>query len=102
MKDTKVMRVKVPTKLQVRSEPSFDGSVVAHLDNKAVIEVSTKVDTPEGSWYKVETYIPPVEKSKRGYKLGFGTTDSPFHFKNAVWVYGKYLKRAIRFDRLYG
>ena len=51
MKDTKIMRVKVPTKLQVRSEPSFDGSVVAHLDNKAVIEVSTKVDTPEERCY---------------------------------------------------
>lgn len=102
MKDTKVMRVKVPTRLRVRAAPSFDGRIIALLDNRARVEVSEKITNLDGVWYKVETYLPPISKSKRNYKLEFGDADCPFHFKNAVWVNAKYLKRTMIFAKLYG
>lgn len=102
MKDTKVMRVKVPTRLRVRAAPSFDGRIVALLDNKARVEVSEKITNRDGVWYKVDAYLPPISKLKGHYKLEFGDADSPFHFKNVVWVNAKYLKRTMRFDKLYG
>lgn len=101
-KDITMMRVKVPTKLKVRAAPNFDGRVVALLANKATVQVSEKITNSDGVWYKVDAYLPPISKSKRNYKLEFGDADCPFHFKNPVWVYGKYLKNTMRFDRLYG
>lgn len=101
-KDFTIMRVKVPTKLRVRSEPSIAGRVVALLANKAIVEVSKRVDTPEGSWYKVDAYIPPVSKSKQNFKLEFGCPDMPFRFEDAVWVYAKYLKKVRKFNTLFG
>ena len=100
--DITIMRVKVPTKLKVRAAPSFDGPVVALLGNKAIVQVSEKITNSDGVWYKVDAYLPPISKLKGHYKLEFGDADSPFHFKNVVWVNAKYLKRTMRFDRLYG
>lgn len=100
-KDITIMRVKVPTKLKVRAAPSFDGRVVALLANKGIVEVSEKITNPDGTWCKVETYIPPISRSRAHYKLEFGDADSPLPFKNPVWVNAKYLKRTVRFPKLF-
>ena len=101
-KDITMMRVKVPTKLKVRAAPSFDGRVVALLANKAIVQVSGKITNSDGVWYKVDAYIHPVSKSKQDFKLEFGCPDTPFRFKDAVWVYAKYLKKIRRFNTLFG
>ena len=90
------MRVKVPTKLRVRTEPSLCGRIVSILDNKAVIDVGEKIETADGVWYRLEAIYFPT-KSKSGFPITWEKhiidEERKIKVRNPRWVCGKYLRR---------
>ena len=105
----KKMRVKVPTRLRIRVEPSLTGRAVASFANNTLVEVGRRVDTTDGVWYQVEAYYTPkVEYTDTAYPMKHLKEDlySRIEVRRERWVYAKYLRRihpwqAKRF-KLYG
>ena len=70
------MRVKVPTKLHVRSGPGLEYRILDALDNKTVIEVTEQ----SNGWYRIQAFY--LEKDNYRVTL-----------RRDAWVCGKYLRK---------
>ena len=93
--ETKKMKVKVPTKLRIRVEPSWTGRTIGTLDNKAIIEVGERIRTADGDWYKLEAVYSTLSKDVGG---GYPMKLIPdairrIPVRKERWVCAKYVKR---------
>lgn len=69
-----LMKVKVPTKLRVRTAPNFESQVRGFLHNKTIVNVEEPID----GWAKLNWYL---------------VGDMKIRCSNACFVYAKYLKK---------
>ena len=104
--ELKKMRVRVPTKLNIRTEPSLQGRVIGLLDNKTIVEVGEKIDTADGVWYRLEAFYYP--KSESCFPLTWNKQitgdERRVAVRNRRYICGSYLRRVwfTRKFKLYG
>ena len=82
-----LMKVKVPTKLRVRAEPSMEGKIRWFLENKTIVDV----EAPVNGWSKLNSY----------WLKDYSDKEAHIKCSMSCYVYAKYLKKC-REPKLYG